>query len=238
MPFDLPADLRSTLETLARGQSQREIGRRSAAISELYRSGAGSHDAVRDSDDALAYALTRLPATFAATAAVLSAVRDAWPEFAPLTLIDAGAGPGTAAWAAFEQFATLAGIRLIDDNPHLRALALHLLQAAASPVLHHAAYDRGDLLATARNGVSADIVIASYLIGELAEETLSRAADALWSCAERMLVAIEPGTPAGFARMRALRAHLVARGAHVVAPCPHDGACPIVDPDWCHFAQR
>lgn len=28
-------------------------------------------------------------------------------------------------------------------------------------------------------------------------------------------------------------------GAHVVAPCPHDGGCPMDGtPSWCHFAQR
>lgn len=28
-------------------------------------------------------------------------------------------------------------------------------------------------------------------------------------------------------------------GIHVLAPCPHDGACPMVDKKmWCHFVQR
>jgi len=236
MTFDLPPELRSALDRLAHGKSQREFAHRAETISERYRAGAGSRDAVKEAEDALAYAVTRLPATFAATAAALDAVRDAWPNFVPRTLIDAGAGPGTAAWAAAEQFPALADIRLIDDNRHLRALALACLQVSASPALRDARYDRSDLLAI--DGASADMVIASYVIGELAPDRVAGLADTLWSAAAKLLVVIEPGTPAGFACIRALRAHLIARGAHVVAPCPHDRTCPIVDPDWCHFSQR
>ena len=36
-------------------------------------------------------------------------------------------------------------IRLIDDNPHLRALALSLLASSATPALRNATYDQGDL---------------------------------------------------------------------------------------------
>ena len=237
-PPGLSAGLTDALDQLAHGRSRRDIARRAETISRLYRTGAGSHAAIQDAEDALAYAFTRMPATYAAIAAVLAAIRVAWPRFAPRTLIDAGAGPGTAAWAAAEQFATLGDLRLIDDNPHLRALALSLLQASAVPALRNATYHQGDVLAISRNGLSADLVIASYMIGELAPDALPRLADALWSTAGAMLAVIEPGTPAGFSRIRALRAHLVAHGAHVVAPCPHDRACPIVDPDWCHFAQR
>jgi ribosomal protein RSM22 (predicted rRNA methylase) len=35
-----------------------------------------------------------------------------------------------------------------------------------------------------------------------------------------------------------LRAQLIAQGAHVAAPCPHEAECPLVKPDWCHFTQR
>ena len=238
MSPDLPQALRSALDKLAHGRSQRDFARRAEMISERYRAGAGSRDAIKDADDALAYAFTRMPATFAATAAVLAAVKDAWPEFAPRTLIDAGAGPGTAAWAATGQFASLGAVRLIDDNPHLRALALDLFAASEAPALGNAAYAQADLGALSQGGAPADLVIASYVVGEPPPDQLPRVADALWSASGAILVVVEPGTPAGFARIRALRARLVARGAHVVAPCPHDRACPIVDPDWCHFAQR
>jgi ribosomal protein RSM22 (predicted rRNA methylase) len=35
-----------------------------------------------------------------------------------------------------------------------------------------------------------------------------------------------------------LRDDLIALGGHVIAPCPHQDACPIPPNDWCHFAQR
>jgi ribosomal protein RSM22 (predicted rRNA methylase) len=238
MSASVPPDLQAALDRLAQGKSRRELTQRAEAISQLFRSGAGSRVAIREVDDALAYAFTRLPATLAATGAALAALRDGAPEFAPRSLIDAGAGPGTAAWAAAAQFATLTDIRLIDDNPHLRTLGLTLLDASAAAALRGATYEAGDLVALARRGAPADLVIASYAIGELAPDALMRAADALWSATADILLIVEPGTPAGFSRIRALRAHLVAQGGHALAPCPHDHACPIVDPDWCHFAQR
>ena len=60
----------------------------------------------------------------------------------------------------------------------------------------------------------------------------------MWEKTRDTLVVVEPGTPAGYARIIALRAQLIGLGAHVAAPCPHDGQCPLVAPDWCHFTQR
>src|SRR6202012_2459380 len=63
-------------------------------------------------------------------------------------------------------------------------------------------------------------------------------ADSMWTKTRDTLVIVEPGTPAGYAGIIAARAQLIASGAHVAAPCPHDRACPLQAPDWCHFAQR
>ncbi len=238
MDSSLPADLRHGLERLAEGRSRHDLAARAAVLSELYRGGRRSADAIRDSSDALAYAFARMPATYAATAAALTELAPALPDFAPSTLLDVGAGPGTAAWAAATTFDAIADIRLVDDNPHLRMVALRLLDNSQIPALRQAAYREGELTSELRDAPPADLVIASYVLGELPSGALPRVADALWSAAAGALIVIEPGTPAGFARIREMRAHLIAQGAHVAAPCPHDRACPIIAPDWCHFSQR
>ncbi|CCU98191.1 unnamed protein product [Malassezia sympodialis ATCC 42132] len=54
----------------------------------------------------------------------------------------------------------------------------------------------------------------------------------LWKSGADVLVLVEEATPRGFACIAAARAQLLALGqngpsCHVVAPCPHDGACPV-----------
>jgi ribosomal protein RSM22 (predicted rRNA methylase) len=81
-------------------------------------------------------------------------------------------------------------------------------------------------------------VIASYMIGEISETERKALAASMWAKTRDTLLIIEPGTPAGYGRIIALRRQLIAAGAHVAAPCPHDAECPLLAPDWCHFTQR
>lgn len=238
METDLPPDLRAGLDSVTQGVSRNALTDRAAAISQAYRSGGCSAQVIRSRDDALAYALARLPATFAAAAAALAALRQAAPGFAPRTLLDVGAGPGTASWAAVGCFSDLAGIQLVDENEYLQRLALDLLSSSALLALRDAVYQQGAANQLPDNIVPADLTIASYLVGEVPDDQLLNIADMLWSRTDDVLIVIEPGTPAGFGRIRNVRSHLVGRGGHVVCPCPHDLECPLTGDDWCHFAQR
>ena len=232
---DLPAELKAALDAKLQGRSRNDIASRAALISKTYRDGGGS-GAIRSEADALAYALARMPATYAAVVASLNALCEIAPDFAPHSLLDVGAGPGTASWAAAATFPSLQSFALLDANAALRALALDL--AKASTRLGDLNYRSGEALAALADTEAADLVIASYLIGELDDAQRPKLAERLWSKTRGTLLVVEPGTPAGYVRIIAFRQQLIAAGAHVAAPCPHDGRCPLTAPDWCHFTQR
>src|SRR6266446_1240434 len=103
---DLPAELKAALDARLQGLSRNAAAERAALISQTYRDGGGS-SAIRSETDAFAYALARMPATYAAVTASLNALREIRPDFAPTSLLDVGAGPGTATWAAAEAFPSL-----------------------------------------------------------------------------------------------------------------------------------
>ena len=132
---DLPAELKSALDAKLQGLSRNDAAGRAAVISQTYRDGGGS-GAIRTETDALAYALARMPATYAAVTASLNALREITPDFAPKSLLDVGAGPGTASWAAAEAFSSLQDFTLLDANPALRTLALDLGRWQRAPARH------------------------------------------------------------------------------------------------------
>jgi ribosomal protein RSM22 (predicted rRNA methylase) len=229
----LPADLKAALEAKLHGMARGEIAARAASISKTYRDG-GSSSTIRSDTDALAYATVRMPATYAAVTASLNALCEARADFAPNSVLDVGAGPGTASWAAAEAFASLQKFMLLDVNAALQTLAFDLAREHPRLSAMTCRRDAGAL----DEVEPADLVIASYLIGEVADAQRDGLIERLWGKTRDTLLVVEPGTPAGYARIIALRRQLIAEGAHVAAPCPQERECPISSPDWCHFAQR
>src|ERR1043166_5436107 len=75
---DLPAALKGALDAKLEGLSRSDVAARAAAISKTYREGGGS-GAIKSATDALAYALARMPATYAAVAACLNALDEMRP---------------------------------------------------------------------------------------------------------------------------------------------------------------
>lgn len=227
----LPPELAAALERALTGVPRKALATSAQKMSVGYRKGETSR-AIITPEDALAYAVTRMPATYAACAAVFARAAEVMPDFAPASLLDVGAGTGAASWAARTAWPDIQDMIMLDHNPALRTLARRLAEEGGLSGVEIA---QGDLSAAEGR---ADLVVASYVLAELAEEKAASVAVTLWARAGQALALIEPGTPQGFARIRAARAALIAVGAHVAAPCTHDGECPMAGDDWCHFSQR
>ncbi len=231
----LPASTGAALQHKLENVSRAALRTSAQAISERYRAG-GSSDIIRSELDALAYAVARMPATYAAVRAALAWSGEIIPEFAPRSLLDAGAGPGTASWAARDAWPSLQRATLIDRNAHLLALARQLHDKTGSSLAMTAI--EADV-AMIGDKPRADVVLASYALTELAPTAWQSALSRLWDLSDRLLVIVEPGTMAGFERVLQYRNFLLARNARIVAPCSHEGTCPLADSArWCHFNAR
>jgi ribosomal protein RSM22 (predicted rRNA methylase) len=232
-PGQIADELLAALEDVAGGPGL------AAAWEELsagYRAGRPTPAGAALSDrQARAYAAGRAPATFAAVAAALAEVAARRPGWAPASLLDLGAGPGVATWAAAGVFPDLAAATLVERAPAMARLGRALAAGGAPPAVRAARWVEGD---AARPPGRADLVVAAYVLGELDDRAVSGAVAAWWATTEGELVIVDAGTPAGFGRVRAARDALVAAGATLTAPCPDDGPCPMAGGDWCHFAVR
>ncbi|QOR72875.1 rRNA methyltransferase [Ruania alkalisoli] len=210
---------------------------------------------------AVAYVLARMPATFAAARAALAELAMAVPSLEPSRVLDLGAGTGAMTWAAIDTFDSLSAVTLADYATDALDLAVRMLAEAPVEV------DRQDLRLD-RTGSHADgpgaadpvaarpgevgsgaeeaarkadgtagLALAGYVLGELDAQGRDAVVDRLARSAGTVLV-VEPGTPAGYARVLRARERLLEAGMRIAAPCPHELACPLGPGDWCHAAAR
>ncbi|KAL8238878.1 hypothetical protein R6Q59_015445 [Mikania micrantha] len=217
-------------------------------------------------DQTIAYVASRMPAVFSACHRVLSEVKRRLPEFKPTKVLDFGAGTGSAFWAMREVWPhSQERVNFIEPSQSMQRAGLSLMKDLKN-LPHIQSY--GSIQALNQNISKSernhDLVIASYVLGEIPSFkdriTIVRQ---LWDLTQDVLVLMEPGTPHGSDIISQVRSHILWMekrksrklgklssqnsmdlmtqkcGAHIVAPCPHDGACPLDNSGkYCHFVQR
>lgn len=103
-----------------------------------------------------------------------------------------------------------------------------------------------------------DLIILSHVMQEIDDGAeICRVLDILWRSLkpDGMFLLIEPGSPKGSRQIHDARQIFITRRefpqfenyvyksdvstANIIAPCPHDGACPLAKDklNWCHFSQ-
>lgn len=225
----LPEALARAIETELDAHDAKAIRNAAAALSEAYRGRRPIARALSPLERA-AYLAIRFPATFASASAV-------WGELARVcdlsnvrTVVDVGAGPGTASLAG-SSILPDAKFSLVERDSAWRQTAERL----ATALMIDSSFKVGTL-----PGAIAPhhIVISTYALNELAESERAAAITGLWTAARTALIILEPGTPKGFAVCEAARTQALAAGAHAAAPCTHNERCPMTVIDWCHQPVR
>lgn len=234
----LPPSLATAIEHEVSRFDSKALSRAAEELSRRYRGQKQARETPLQSDlHRAAYLVTRVPATYAAVFTVLRETQLRLSQANIKSLLDLGAGPGTAAWATVETFPQIEQITLVERDAEFLSLGKGLAAQSPHAALANATWRLGDLNSIAELP-GHDLVLLSYSLGELAGgEALLRKA---WAAAGVALVIIEPGTPRGFQTILAARGRLIDAGAHLAAPCPHEKECPLAasSTDWCHFAVR
>ena len=234
--MELPAPLRAAVDRALEGIALSDLRRAASILSTRYR--AETRDGRLHLDDELAvkaYLTTRLPATYAAVRTSFEAAAAALPDLAPCSMLDIGSGPGTALWAARDCWDTLREASLVEASPAAHRIGALLAGHLSGVTANWTARNARDGLAGIE---TADLVTMAYVLDELEPTAIPALIERLWSLTGALLVVVEPGTPAGWRRILAVRDALIGLGAHIAAPCPHAAPCPLTPPDWCHFARR
>lgn len=194
---------------------------------------------VTDRCAVLAYAATRMPATFGAVSSAIDAALqtlDGADAASISTVLDIGAGTGAATLAACTCLPGEVSVTAIEREKEMIAIGQKLTADC------NVTWEQADAAAYVRRlaemGVSYDMVIASYMTNELTDEVRRALFADLWKITGKLLVIIEPGTKVGSAILRNARRPFSELGAAVCAPCPSITECPLSEDDWCHFTCR
>src|SRR5258708_11792047 len=175
----LTAELLDAIRRETDKEDRRKLVQETAQLSEHYKASDFSHPAVTTEAHRAAYLAVRLPATYAAIRRVFAEIKLRAPQSEISSLLDLGAGPGTALLAAGEEFPHLQHATLIEADANWLALGKRLVEQSELPVVQQAQWLRQDL----RSGISCDkhdLVVISYTLGELTQSAVEAALNKPW----------------------------------------------------------
>ncbi len=239
--LSLPHRLETAIEAVLQKVPASKWKSAAQTLSERYRAqrSGKENSLVRGSDEASGYAALILPAAYAQLSGAMAALKARVPDWQPASMLDIGSGPGTALWAATEQWPGLQKLVAWERETAFIDLGRQLASSSDSYALTHALWQRvviGSKLPEMAEQ-KYDLIVFGHVLNELPEALRKEIVAFAWQHCSGVLLIVEPGTSAAFPIVKAMREYLVSLDARTLAPCVHDRACPLTG-DWCHFPQR
>lgn len=231
--MEIPQELKEAIEEVVMGVKHTNLIEQSQKISEKYRGNDGKGKRlVTQKEEAIAYAISRMPATYCSVYSVLTQVLKKYNKEIK-TVFDIGAGTGAATWA-ISNFLETEKITCLEREKAMRDTGKKLM----SKYLENIEWKECDIVVD-KLDEKADLIMTSYMINELNSADREKTILKMWEATNDLLIIIEPGTPEGFKHILQAREILLTQNANIVAPCAHKGMCPInPEEDWCSFYTR
>lgn len=233
--MSLPSELTEALsELLEKDVSFKVIDSNAKNISKKYRENNNSGERlVTTNNEAISYALSRMPATYEAVQDCLDKIFQN-NQFDIRTTIDVGAGTGAATWALHDYCEPQKSTCLEREDEMIK-IGKKLM--SNSSISSDVTWEKYDVLKDKIDGTY-DFVVVSYMINELPKNEIKNVLEKLWNATGKVLLILEPGTPNGFSNIKRVREVLLSNGANVISPCTHEKECPLPENDWCQFSCR
>ena len=232
--MDIPQELKIAIENQLVGIKNNKIIENSQRISNRYRNNTSSGEILLNKqEEALAYAISRMPSTYCVIYSALKHVLENYKGKIS-TAFDVGAGTGAATWVS-NNLIDLQQSKCFEREDVMINIGKKLMKDL--PRFEYTKWEKFDILKDEFLEKS-DLVITSYMINELPEGYKDIIIKKLWNITNKILLIIEPGTPAGFKNILSARELLLKEGANIIAPCNHQNRCEIKEDDWCSFYVR
>jgi len=191
----------------------------------------------------LQYIANEFPLALSCTYRILRELSHRIPKFKPTSMVDFGSGPGTTFWAAREVWDSLNLVVNVEHSPNMVEFGKELLGDISSPSVQFVTKLNHNVIRYRTK----PLVTACFVLSEIAEvEEREKLIDQLWATTSDVLILMEAGSMDGFNIIHDARAHILRKcgphtdtpQAYTVAPCSHDGSCPLTAKNKCTFSSR
>ena len=181
--MDIPEELKNAIEELLSKNKKNEIIENAQIISNRYRNNDGKgKKLLTEQNEAISYAISRMPATYAAVYSAVSQTIDNYDENLQ-TLFDIGAGTGAAAWAV-NDLVEITDVKCFECEKNMIKIGKKLM---SNTELNKVKWEQFDIL---QDDITekADIVVTSYMINELPENEKEFVIEKLWKVDRKSVV--------------------------------------------------